>query len=135
MLERVYIASAFRNREYATAFMDKLSTLRPVTFTSSWVTETYTPLLPVTDPHRHSFNADVAVKDMGEILDADTIIVLTENCEEVPGGMHFEMGFAYGIGKRIIVIGPRVHVFCSLPLIFWYPRAAAFFATMGVPGE
>lgn len=53
-------------------------------------------------------------RDLSELDAADSILLYTDNCERVPGGMHFEAGYAYAKGKRFLLLGPPVHIFCDL---------------------
>ena len=119
-----YVASRFKNRELVTAFSAKLLTKKPpIHCIQSWsvpgsVMDQWT-------------EAACAEQDVQEILSVPRVIVLTENCELTPGGMNFETGFAYAKGKRVIVVGPRVHVFHYLPQIEWYPSIQAYFESFG----
>lgn len=104
---RVYIASRFTNRDAIEALSLKLETAKnPWHCIQTWTRE---PLL--SDP---VINAE---RDLQEIDSADIVLVMTENCEQVPGGMHWESGYAYAKGKAVIVVGPKVNIFYHLPSI------------------
>jgi nucleoside 2-deoxyribosyltransferase len=122
---KIYVASRFKNRDLVKSFVAKVLTMRPkkelvVRFTQTWPDE------PVLDGLSYYDAQRIAYRDIMEIDEADTLVVLTEQCELVPGGMHFETGYAWARGHRIIVIGPRVNVFQSIGGIEWYPTVAAF---------
>ena len=114
---KIYIASRFTNANLVLAFANKIRTMspHPVQFTMTWPTE-----IPQ-DGSDISYLADIAYRDIRQIDEADTIIVLTEECELVPGGMHFEAGYANALGKQMIVVGPRVNVFYNMQEMEWYP--------------
>lgn len=131
---KAYVASRFMNRVYVAAFMMKCYTMQPksgelIVFTNTWQTADIGASLAVmADPVAdHRYQYECAYRDIHQIDEADAIIVLTDGCEAVPGGMHFEAGYAYGRGKRLIVIGPRVHVFYHMNSVEWYPDVATFF--------
>lgn len=56
----------------------------------------------------------IASKDKFDVKSADIIVVLSEDCEGVPGGMWAEMGMGLALNKGLIVIGPKTNVFCHL---------------------
>jgi hypothetical protein len=130
---KAYVASRFTNKIYVAAFMMKCYTMQPVSgelilFTNTWQTADIGASIairadPVAD---HAYQLGCAARDIKQLDDADMIIVLTDGCEAVSGGMHFEAGYAYAKGKRLIVIGPRVNVFYHMDDVEWYPDAAAF---------
>jgi nucleoside 2-deoxyribosyltransferase len=128
---KVYIASRFTNRVLVQAFMLKIQTMTPrygrdpLEFTQSWHLEEI-PELTLGD---HAYRRSVAWRDIEELNNSDGIIVLTDGCEfGVPGGMHFEAGYAFAKGKSITVIGPRVHVFYHVDTVDWYENVADYLA-------
>jgi nucleoside 2-deoxyribosyltransferase len=60
-----------------------------------------------------------AHRDLAEIRDADAIVFYseTEHTHNRRGGRHVEFGYALGLGKRIIVVGPLENIFHHLPHI------------------
>jgi hypothetical protein len=62
---------------------------------------------------------------------AATLISFTDGAP-ARGGRHVEFGMAYAWGKRLIVVGPREHVFHALPLVEHYPDWAALANEMAV---
>jgi hypothetical protein len=131
---KAYVASRFTNKIYVAAFMMKCHTMQPksgelMLFTNTWHTADIGASIAIkSDPVAdHQYQYDCAYRDLRQLDEADAIIVLTDGCEAVPGGMHFEAGYAYRSGKRLIVIGPRVHVFYHMGSVEWYPDVAAFF--------
>ena len=57
--------------------------------------------------------------DFEDVRHADVCVAFTEAPDEAQGrgGRHAELGIALGLGHRVIVIGPREHVFHCLPQI------------------
>ena len=55
-----------------------------------------------------------ARKDIAEINTAQVFVILTTDCELTRGGLWFEMGYAYSAALQIIILGPRINVFCFL---------------------
>jgi hypothetical protein len=68
---------------------------------------------PAVDHYRWKFATD----DRDDVLAADTLIAFTEqpHTGNSRGGRHVELGIALGVGKRIVIVGPRENVFCWLP--------------------
>lgn len=127
---RIYVSSRFKNQSLVKSFMLKILSMRhrtmePVEFVNTWHNEDATAH-PQDD---HLYAKEMAHRDLREIDACDTVIVLTDGCELVPGGMHFEAGYAYAQGKRIIVIGPRVNVFYHLGTIQSYASVPEFLAS------
>lgn len=99
---KVYIASRFRNKEY---IRDLVKTLpEEVEVVSTW----HEP-----DCVEKS-RIWAAKKDLSEIDKATALLLVTHDCEAVPGGMHFEAGYALGKGLPVFLLGLPVHIFCDL---------------------
>jgi hypothetical protein len=64
--------------------------------------------------------AGIAAADIEDMDAADTVISFTSPGEG-KGGRHTEFGWALGRAKRLVVVGPREHVFHTLPQVEWYP--------------
>ena len=101
---RFYIASHYKNKELVVDLSKKLFAVGIGT-TQTW------PTMP---GDTEIIKADVAAIDLSEIDAADGVIVLTENCERVSGGMHFEAGYGLGTGKAVLQVGPQVNIFYHL---------------------
>jgi hypothetical protein len=58
----------------------------------------------------------LAVIDQEDVLAADTLVCFTEEPGEGgSGGRHFEVGMALALGRQVIVVGRREHIFHRLP--------------------
>jgi nucleoside 2-deoxyribosyltransferase len=64
--------------------------------------------------------AGYAEHDLEDIRAADVVIVFTD-VPSSTGGLHVELGYAFGLGKQVIISGPRTNVFHALPEAKWYP--------------
>ena len=63
-----------------------------------------------------------ARRDLEDILWADILILLTELRPGTnKGGRHVEFGFALARNKRVMVVGPRQHLFHYLPNVETFP--------------
>lgn len=58
--------------------------------------------------------------DLEDIRNADTIICFSGGGGR--GGRHVEWGYAYALGKRMILVGPNENVFHTLGCIEHYPN-------------
>jgi hypothetical protein len=59
--------------------------------------------------------------DLQDLKAADVVISFTSAGGGGKGGRHVELGVALGLGKHVVVVGPRENVFHTLPQIEWYP--------------
>ena len=73
------------------------------------------------DPQSFSAYAET---DIADIHAADTIVSFTGGGGK--GGRHVEFGLGIALGKRLVVIGPREHVFHTLPQVEQYPDLESF---------
>jgi hypothetical protein len=67
--------------------------------------------------------AALALMDLEDVRRARICIAFTEPPEEAKpgrGGRHTELGIALALGLRVVVVGPREHVFHCLPSIEQY---------------
>jgi hypothetical protein len=60
--------------------------------------------------------------DVADLVAADTVISFTSADGGGKGGRHVEHGLALGLGKRVIVCGPRENIFHTLPHVEHYPN-------------
>jgi nucleoside 2-deoxyribosyltransferase len=87
--------------------------------TTSWIYEDAAPdstLDQFTD-EQNCFTAEVDIED---IKRADVVVVFTVDPLDAPlprGGRHWETGFAYALGKEIVLLGPRENIFSYLPTV------------------
>lgn len=102
MTPTCYIASRFRNKQRVRDLTALLADAG-ITAIQTWTEE---------PPGQNS--AIAVSRDLLEIDAADFIIVLTLDCDSVPGGMHFEAGYAYAKGKKMTLIGRPVNIFLTL---------------------
>lgn len=76
-------------------------------------------------PDQFNADADHCAKDarrnLEDIEAAGTVISFTSPDGGGLGGRHVEFGLALGLGKHLVIVGPRENVFHTLPAIEWYP--------------
>lgn len=65
--------------------------------------------------------AKYAYVDLDDLREADTVVSFTSADGGGKGGRHVEFGLAVGFGKHLVIVGPREHVFHTLPDVEWYP--------------
>lgn len=84
---------------------------------------------------RRQLHATFAGEDLADVESADILVAFTElpRSGASRGGRHVELGMALAWGKRVLVVGPRENVFCSLPRVehfgFWTDAAAELAAS------
>ena len=58
----------------------------------------------------------LAVIDQEDVLAADTVVCFSEDAGSGGnGGRHVELGMALALGKQVVVVGRREHIFHRLP--------------------
>lgn len=82
---------------------------------------------PAFDHQRSALGRDLnqrmALEDIADLREADMVAVFSSPGQS-RGGMHFETGLAYGLGKIVVLIGPTENVFHDLIAIrFTEPSA------------
>lgn len=89
----------------------------------------------IKDSDRHKDaerNERLAIEDMTDITKSECVISFTEDPKTAKskrpskGGMHVEFGLGLALNKRMVVIGPRVHIFHWLPNVEIYDTLEAF---------
>lgn len=112
---RVYLAAGFSRKNEIAEKSQELENLG-IKVTSTWPWENAAPnstLDEVGDDYL-IFNGR---KDLNEILAADALILFTQSplkpfCR---GGRMHEAGFAMGLGKTLLICGPKENIFHYLP--------------------
>jgi nucleoside 2-deoxyribosyltransferase len=112
---KVYIAADYARKDEVRALAEALEG-RGVKCTSTWA---FMPSdqeggvgATATSP---GYAAAMAAQDLDDVGSSDAFVQLTTG-EYCRGGRQVELGMAMALGKRVIVVGPREHVF------HWHPR-------------
>ena len=66
--------------------------------------------------------AKYAQVDVDDLSAADVVVSFTSADGGGKGGRHVEFGLALGLGKRLVIVGPRENVFHTLPHVEHYPN-------------
>jgi len=128
----IYLAARFSRRHEANALANELKD-RGHSITSRWVlphldnVEPIGPSAQAADEARALF----AQEDIDDILACDTVVSLMEEPRSNGrGGRHVEFGIGLGLGKRLVIIGPRETVFHHLPAIEHFETTAAYLESL-----
>lgn len=73
--------------------------------TSRWLSDNYVKGQTATN----------ALMDEEDVKSCDALLVFTDEVPQGRGGRHVEFGMARALGKRIVLIGPKEHIFHYLP--------------------
>lgn len=79
--------------------------------------------------------ADFGLHDLEDIAAADVVVSFTSADGGGKGGRHVEFGYALGIGKHVVIVGPRENIFHTHPDVEWYPTWWAFAASLWTGSE
>jgi hypothetical protein len=122
MGHRIYLAAAYERNDEMRGVRDVLVALG-YEVTSRWIdqevsgqTEAAGAAELAADPAAY---VKFAHKDLDDLRAADTVISFTGGGGR--GGRHVEFGIAHTLGKRLVLVGLREHVFHTLPEVEWYP--------------
>ena len=116
---RVYLAARFERKSEVDGYAAELESAawEWLKVISTW----HLPSNPVTLGSTF-WNADPALLDkatgdIAEIGECDVFVLFTDPHKSTDirsGGSHFEAGWAYGLGKKLVVVGPRENIFYYL---------------------
>lgn len=106
-----YLASRFKTVSTVNKIADQLEALGHGVI-STWHRQEALAPMPYSDPRYAQHASDVANRDLIELIDADALVIYTESCEQTPGGLWVEFGYALALHKRIFLVGPQINVFC-----------------------
>jgi nucleoside 2-deoxyribosyltransferase len=126
---KFYIASRFKTVGAVNELADDLDSMGHDVVSTWHRTEALAPLA-LDDPGRPAHLRSAAIRDIAEIDQSDALVILTEGCEQTPGGLWVEVGYALGRRKRVFVVGPQINVFCYLPAVAVDPNTQAFLARL-----
>jgi hypothetical protein len=130
---RYYLASTFDRNEEMRKYRDILEERVPnCEVTSRWID--IHPDIVGADKllTRQELNInpaayeDFARHDLQDISNASAIINFTSGRGYGKGGRHIEFGYAYALGKRMVIVGPRENVFHTLPDVEKYDTFEEF---------
>ena len=119
---RIYLASRYSRANEMQGVRDVLTALG-YEITSRWIDHhggkypgSFTPEQLNRDP---VYCSGIAHADCDDLVAADTVVSFTCGSGG-KGGRHVEFGIGLALGKRAIVVGPREHVFHTLPQVVHY---------------
>jgi nucleoside 2-deoxyribosyltransferase len=112
---KFYLAAGFSRKDEIAGKTRQLQSLK-IGVTSTWPWEDAAPHSTL-DSVGDEYLILNGRKDLGEIKAADGVILFTQDPTKpfVRGGRMHEFGYAQGLGKRLIVCGPRENIFHYLP--------------------
>jgi hypothetical protein len=121
---KIYLAARYSRNDEMRGVRDVLEAFGH-TITSRWIDQHGGNLLESFVAEK--LNADpgdcakYAQIDMDDLQAADVVVSFTSAGGGGKGGRHVEFGVALGLGKRLVVVGPRENVFHTLTGVEWYP--------------
>ena len=103
-----------------------------ITVTSRWLYEMIPESSQLHDV-TPAFCRETAIADLEDIRKSDTMVFFSEDptIGTPRGGRHFEMGYASGLGKRLVVIGGPENIFHYLPEVIHYASLGDFIDAEG----
>ena len=126
----IYLAAQFHLKEDIRLRKDELLKLRyPVI--STWTEEKMHGTVSLKDVGL-DYLMEHARKDLREIDECDLLVLFTVDPDEYTrrGGRHFESGYAVGVGKQLVIIGPSENIFHHLIGVDVYETWEQFLGTL-----
>ncbi len=123
---QLYLAAAWSRKKEVRAVADELNTIPGLYVHSRWLLdpdEAYGKSRGPVPPEER------AAVDVQDVRDADILVRFTDDMTKefvstrlITGARMFEMGLAYAIGKKIVVVGGIQPIFDYLPEIVHVPN-------------
>lgn len=113
---KIYLASMFSTIKDIKAKADTLRSFYGIDVTSRWLEEKADPNCSVKD-FSDAEHILCAKTDMEDIMDSSVLVLFSVDGDTPTkrGGRHWETGYAYGLGKKVIICGPKENIFHFLP--------------------
>lgn len=113
---RVYLAARFSRRDELREYAADLAALG-IDVTSRWLTEEHPEIIEEPGGELSGSTeelAGIAYNNLADIRGADILVLFTEPVDRPPrrNGRMVELGYALGLSKTAIIVGPRENVFC-----------------------
>lgn len=113
-----YLAAPFNCRQMARDARKLLESSAKLSCTSRWIDSHLEG-----EAHPPNVLRQEALADLEDIRNAQWVIILNTG-PSTSGGMHLETGYALGLKKCLIVVGPRTSVFHYLPTLMVVPTVS-----------
>lgn len=129
---RIYLAARY-SRHLELQNMSAVLTALGHVVTSRWILGNHQmPECAVGTPDEERIRQQFAAEDLDDLRAAECCISFTEEPRAATrGGRHTEFGIALERGQKLIVVGPREHVFHWLPAVEWYADRVAMALALG----
>ena len=112
---KIYLATRYRRIDEMNRRAEDLRKLGHLV-TSRWLDGHHEAPMPLDDPSW----PEIAQEDVDDVRAADVVVSFTQSQRGGGGGRHVEFGLGLGLGKRLVLVGPREHLFHTLPSVEVY---------------
>lgn len=108
---KIYLAARYREKNRMQQFRKELLSLGHEV-TSTWMLEEFKPQI-VLNEHKDVDWGEYAERDLEEIEACDLLIAfsVSETTPIYRGGSTFETGYALGLDKYVLIVGPLQNIF------------------------
>ena len=122
---KLYLAGQYKQKEELAAVAGQLRAAGH-TITARWLQEPHPPNTTL-DQIPASQLKKYASLDLTDILDCDMLVAFSVDPSIAThrGGRHVEFGYALGLGKPIIVVGPKENIFHYMDIVIHVPDVKA----------
>lgn len=114
---KVYLAARYSTKEQIKLYAEDLRSAG-IEVTSSWLEEPHGAGSNLNDIRDQQLTEYAAI-DLMDVKDADWLVFFSVD-PKIPvarGGRHVEFGYALGLEKNMLVVGPKENIFHYLPVV------------------
>ena len=128
---KAYVAARFEQKSEMKALVP-LFAANNIEVRAHWLDETVSATSQLSDL-TPEYCAEQAQVDLDDIKACDLFVFFADSVAKTTrGGKHFEAGYASGLGKRIVVVGPPENIFHYLPGVIHYASLGDFLDAEGI---
>lgn len=116
---KIYLAAQYQRHPEMKAYADTIHKMTKHSVVSKWVNGNHEALDAATsESEKNRIRREIAEGDLADLQSADLLILFSEKVGTpvVGGGRNWEMGYSFGTGKRIWVVGEKEHIFHYLDM-------------------
>lgn len=117
---KIYLAAQYSWRDKLKEYA-RILERKNIEVVSAWLKETKDVKEELTT-YTNAYAKDHAQMDLDDIQEADILVLFTISPTDVSkrGARHFEAGYAYALGKKVIICGPKENIFYYIGDILQY---------------
>lgn len=127
---KIYLASRYSRRGELKKIASTLRSMGHVV-TSRWLETEWVNRPSESSAAPPEYREKYAIIDLEDVKESECVISFTDPPNSSGrGGRHVEFGYAYGLGKKLIVVGYRENLFHHLPEVDFFETVEQMLCTL-----